>query len=67
MSLSRRVSVGGRTYLLVKPAFDWIVSKVESQQAGKKTAQERDWVLGEFFEDRRQFIQEHTESPYAAP
>ena len=67
MSLGCRGSVGGRTDLLIEPAFDWIVGKVESKQTGEKPAQERDWVLSEFFEDRRQFIHEHTESPCAAP
>ena len=67
MILGCRGSVGGRTDLLVKPAFDWIVGQVESKQTGEKTTQERGWVLGELFEDRRQFIHEHIESPCAAP
>lgn len=67
VSLGRRGSVGGRTGLLIHPAFDWIIGKVESKQTREKTAQERDWVLAELFEDRRQFIYEHTESLYAAP
>lgn len=53
--------------MLIEPAPNWFIGKVESKQTGEKTAQERDWVLSELFEDRRQFIHEHTESPYGAP
>lgn len=67
MSLGRRGSVGGRAGLLIEPAVDWIVGKVESQHTGDKTTQERNWVLNELFEDWRQFSYEHTEFPYTAP
>lgn len=66
MFLGRRGSVAG-TDLLIEPASDWIIRKVESKHTGKKTAQERDWVLSELFENWRQFIYEHTESPNRCP
>ena len=55
-----RGTVGGAVNLLIQPVFHWFIGKVEVQQARKKTAEERDWMLSELLEDWREFIYEHT-------
>lgn len=64
MVLGGSRAIGGITHLLVEPALNWLIGKVEPQQTREKTTEERDWVLSELFEDWRQFIYEHTD-PYA--
>ncbi|WP_199315488.1 MULTISPECIES: hypothetical protein [Oscillatoriales] len=49
---------------MVEPAFDGIVSQIESKYTREKSTQKGDWVLGQFSENGGEFVEEHSESPY---